>query len=172
MSALYSGVRFAAGVHAGVSPGVELGGGVGALISPGVVPIFVSDASVDAKFRIGEVPDSRLHLALNPRLRVADWNEAWFPMIVELPLLVGYDVGSSQVVLVPRVGLFVDFVEGTRATPQVGVTLGWVLPVSEDLELLPGVGVDWTASRDETAAGAKAGEVTVAGGISFIVVIE
>ncbi len=170
LSAVYPGVRFAAGVHAGVSPGLEVGGGVGAVVLPGSVPLFEPDGCLEAKVRLGKESESRWHAALNPRFRMAYGNAIWWPAILEVPLLLGLDVGSGQVVLAPRAGLVIESAEAPRFTPQLGASLGWALPLSEDLEILPGVGIDWSVRYEDAAA--SAGLITVAAGMNFVVAIE
>lgn len=172
MSSLTAGFRFAAGVHAGVSPGLEVGGGLGAVVLTGPIPFGFSDASIDAKVRLGKEMDSRLHLALNPRVRIGYASPSWSPLSVDLPLLIGLDAGPGQLIAAPRAGLLIAVGELPQERPQFGMSLGWVLPVSEDLELLPAFGVDWTANNDPDETGLDAGVVSVAAGISFIVVIE
>ncbi|MSQ00644.1 MAG: hypothetical protein EXR71_01980 [Myxococcales bacterium] len=171
-STVSAGARFAAALHAGVAPGVEVGGGLAAAVALSALPLGFTDAAIDAKLRLGKETDSRVHVALNPRLRIGYAGASWSPRSAELPLLIGLDVGRGQLVAAPRAGLLVGLGEQPGVLPQSGMSLGWAVPVSDDLELLPAIGADWTRNHDETATGLDAGTTTFAGGISFVVVNE
>lgn len=113
-----------AGVHGGVAENLELGGDVS-------LHLYGLGGAVDAK--IGLTPRERrgFHLALDPRVRLTGLRlgDSW-PLGVawslELPVLLGWDLGRSQYVLAPAAGVSV----GSTPQPYFAVATGVAIPVA------------------------------------------
>ena len=156
--------RVAASAHVGVVPGVELGGGVGMGVATGL--FAVPDVMVDAKVRLGAPEAGRFHKSLNPRVR---WGLSGSTPIfeVDLPLLLGWDVGRGQVVFGPHVGAL-GRLDDVDVRVQAGLRAGWVTAAGPHLEIAPAVALDWLGSFESpTGSG-----VAVSAGVNFIVALE
>lgn len=162
------GARVAASAHGGVTPMVELGGGLGATVVPGAM---VPDASFDTKLRLGRNARGPFHAALNPRIRGTLINERAGVVEGQLPLLLGWDLRASQFVLAPRVGVLFKTDE-VPPNPEAGLDMGWFVPLTEDLELAPAIGVTWIGGPPEAGQVLGEGVWSVAAGASFVVRLE
>lgn len=133
---------FGAGVHAGVAPRLELGGTV-------VAHSYGLAGDLDAKVALTPVERHGFHLALGPRVGVSSvvLGELSSSLVAraELPVLLGWDLGRSQVVLAPTVGV----VGGERWALQLGASAGVAIPVGR-VELQPTLGVSTFAEPGAT----------------------
>lgn len=136
----------AASVHGGVVRGLELGGEAGLFSTGSGLVGPVEYVGVHAKIGLTD-PDSGgpLHLSLDPHLRGFGSPTSFGDLGVDVPLLLGLDVGRSQLVLAPRVGLY-----GPPSGPVVtgGVSAAWSQPFGERVELLTGVSTSFFLRTD------------------------
>ncbi|HNC95437.1 MAG TPA: hypothetical protein PKW90_04890 [Myxococcota bacterium] len=153
----------AAGYHRGVAPGLEIGGR-GWIFG---LPNWFSTVggALDSKIllhRSGEGYDP--HLSLAPNLlyhRPALGGAPWHILSLQLPLLVGWDLGPSQLVFSPRVAGWyaTSYGQAPIWTASAGFGLALHIPVRK-VELRPELSWSWAplgfsgADDDPTRIGA------------------
>ncbi len=127
----------AASVHGGVVRGLELGGEVGLVSVGSGLDGPLEYGGIHAKIGLVNPDQGAVHVSLDPHLRAfGGASSGSGGASVDLPVLIGLDVGRSQLVLAPRVGLYLQ-----REEPWVtaGLAAAWSVPMGDRLELLPGV---------------------------------
>jgi hypothetical protein len=113
--------------------------------------LFVPGLGVDARFALLRAPSLRsgVELTLAPSvLYTPDLSNGLQSVgkgigLVQLPLLVGVNLGGSQLVLGPRVGFLFDGTGSTtaRQLPLAGTSLGCAFPIGNWFRLTPEVSV-------------------------------
>ena len=124
----------------GVTDGVEVGG-----------KVWMLGAEIDSKFALLRAPsaDAGLDVSLAPAISLypftsGDQNAtyAW----IHLPLLVGVNLGGSQLVLGPRAsGMFITGSGDDVSALWLGGSLGYAWKVGDGFRLLPEVSVAYPA---------------------------
>jgi hypothetical protein len=107
------------GARYGVTPRMDLG-----------ARLFLLGAEADARFALLRAPSmkSGVDLTFAPAVGVSVI-QGWLPH-VQLPLLLGVNLGGSQLVLGPRVGLL-------GLAPFIGTSLGWAIPLGGSFRVMP-----------------------------------
>ena len=165
-------VQAVTGVHAGVTDRVEVGGRAWAFGWPGAFTTF--GLAGDAKYQLhtsrgGADP----HLALGASVSwqsPALGNTPWTVLGLTLPVLAGFDIRQSQLVVGPRMALWYVTSQGQRPlfTPGVGAGVGWS-GRKGNFEVLPELvwmyaPVGWNGALQDPA---RTGAHSVHGAIGF-----
>ncbi len=140
--------RFLLGVHAGVSDRFEIGGRAWFFSVPTLGTEF--GGAIDTKMSLRRPPDGRgtsLSTVLSlsyyqPRMPGAPWHVYG----ATLPLLIGFDIGRSQLVLGPRVSFYGISAYGmeTIAHGGIGLSVGFFGRVKQTFDISPEVVVMWS----------------------------
>ncbi|OJT26520.1 hypothetical protein BO221_00275 [Archangium sp. Cb G35] len=134
--------------------------------------LFLPGAEVDARFALLRAPSlkSGVDVTLAPSLAYVLPMSSTTPGLVfpSLPLLVGFNLGGSQLVLGPRVGYVIK--TGQSLTSQsfdgniiVGSSLGLAIPIGQVFRIVPEVSLLHRAGRS-----LGSGETALHGGIGLV----
>lgn len=131
------------GYHRGMAPRLEVGARAWGFGWPRYFVNF--GVAADMKWQIAT---GRPVLALGASLgyaRPALGGQPWHIGTLDVPLFIGFDVGTSQAVISPRLGGYVvgSYGQNTLATGSLGLGLGWAFRAGP-LDIMPELIYRWS----------------------------
>ncbi len=139
-------IQISGGYHRGIAPGIEIGGRGWLFGLPSWFTTF--GAAFDSKFLLhGSKEGYDPHLSLAPSVlyhRPALGGAPWQVLSLQLPLLIGWDLGPSQLVFSPRMAGWYATSYGQTPiwTASAGLGIGLHIPVRK-VELRPEISWSW-----------------------------